>query len=81
MSRCLYDFVAGYLEEGFLLLQVFADHGADVVRFTVWSQFVGSSAPVLLSLVLLLQALQHTADLLGQKHFIIQERRSVVYFV
>lgn len=53
----------GYLEEGLLLLKVLADHRSDVVRFTVGTQFVAPPAPVFLSLVLLLQALQHTANL------------------
>lgn len=57
-----------YLEEGFLLLQVFADHRGHVVRFTVGSQFVSSATPVLFSLILLFQALQHTADLWPQTH-------------
>lgn len=34
-----------------------------MVCLTVWPQLVRPSAPVLFSLVLLLQALQHTADL------------------
>lgn len=59
-----------YLEEGLLLLQVFTDHGCYMVCFTVRSQFVSSSAPVLFSLILLLQALQHTADLWGQTHLV-----------
>lgn len=75
--RVCFDFVVSYLEEGFLLLQVFADHGGDVVRFTVGSQFVGSSAPVLFSFILLLQALQHTADLWGQTHFVSRLRKSL----
>jgi len=58
LSSCVY-----HLEESLLLLQVLTDHGADVVRFTVGSQFVSSSAPVLLSLILLLKALKHTAYL------------------
>lgn len=40
-----------------------ADHGGDVVGFTVGPEFVRSSTPVLLTLVLLLQTLQHTAHL------------------
>lgn len=52
-----------YLQEGFLLLQMLADHWGDVVRLRVGAQLVGSSAPVLFSLVLLLQALKDTADL------------------
>lgn len=54
---------ARYLEEGLFLLQVLADHGADVVGFTVGPEFVRSSAPVLLTLVLLLQTLQNTTYL------------------
>lgn len=57
-----------YLEESLLLLQMFTDHWSDVVCLTVGPQLVGSSAPVLLSLVLLLQALQHTAHLSAQTH-------------
>lgn len=68
--RFHFDCVAGYLEEGFLLLQVFTDHRCHMVRFTVWSQFICSSAPVLFSLILLLQALQHTADLWGETHLV-----------
>lgn len=68
--RFHFDSVAGYLEEGFLLLQVFTDHRCHMVRFTVWSQFICSSAPVLFSLILLLQALQHTADLWGETHLV-----------
>ena len=57
------DAVVVYLKEGLLLLQVFADHGGDMVSLTVGPQLVSTSAPVLLTLVLLLQALQHTAHL------------------
>lgn len=52
-----------YLEEGLFLLQVLAYHGADVVSFTVGPEFVRYSAPVLLTLVLLLQTLQNTTYL------------------
>lgn len=69
------------LEEGLLLLQVFGDHGTDVVRFTVGAQFVGSSAPVLLSLVFLLQALQHTADLSRQTHLSRGENIDVSFLI
>lgn len=60
--------VVVYLEEGLLLLQVFADHGGDVVRLTVGPQLVGATTPVLLTLVLLLQTLQHTAHLYTHTH-------------
>ena len=52
-----------YLQEGLLLFEVFANHGCDVVSFRIGSQLVGPTAPVLFSFVLLLQALQDTADL------------------
>lgn len=52
-----------YLQEGLLLFEVFANHGRDVVSFRIGSQLVGPTAPVLFSFVLLLQALQDTADL------------------
>lgn len=52
-----------YLQECFLLFEVLADHGGDVVRLGVGAQLVGPSAPVLFPLVLLLQALQDAADL------------------
>lgn len=51
------------LQEGFLLLQMFADQWHYVVRVGCWSQFVMSPAPVLISPVFLLQAFQHTAHL------------------
>lgn len=54
---------APYLQERFLLLEVLADHGGDVVRLGVGAQLVSPSTPVLFPLVLLLQALQDTADL------------------
>lgn len=69
LSGCS-DSVACHLEEGLLLLQVFTDHGGYMVRFTVGSQFVSSSTPVLFSFVLLLQALKHTADLWEQTHLV-----------
>lgn len=58
-----FDSAACYLEKGLLLLQMFTNHGSHVVCFTVRSQFVSPSAPVLFSLILLFQALQHTANL------------------
>lgn len=66
-----FDSVVCHLEEGLLLFQVFADHGGHMVRFTVGSQFVSSTAPVFFSFVLLLQALKHTADLWGQNTLIV----------
>ena len=45
------------------MLKVLADHGSDVIRLRIGAQFVGPSTPVLLSLILLLQALEDTADL------------------
>ena len=54
---------APYLQERFLLFEVLADHGGDVVCLGVGAQLVGPSAPVLFPLVLLLQALQDAADL------------------
>lgn len=52
-----------YLQECLLLFKVLADHRGDVIRLGIGAQFVGSSTPVLFSLVLLLQALEDTADL------------------
>lgn len=52
-----------YLQERFLLLKVLADHRGDVIGLGIGAQLVGPPTPVLLSLVLLLQALEDTADL------------------
>lgn len=52
-----------YLEEGFLLLQVFTDEGDDMVSLGHGSQLVMATTPVLIPPVLLLQTLQHTAHL------------------
>lgn len=52
-----------YLQEGLLLFEVLANHWGDVVSLRIGAQLVGSTTPVLFSLVLLLQALQNTADL------------------
>lgn len=62
-----------YLEKGLFLLQMFADHGSDVVGLAVRAQFISATAPVLFSLVLLLQAFQHAAHL---RHIYIQRERS-----
>lgn len=52
-----------HFEKCLFLLQMFADHRGDMIRLTVWAQFVSTTAPVLLSLVLLLEAFQNTAHL------------------
>lgn len=57
-----------YLQERFFLLQVLADHRGDVIRLGIGAQLVGSSTPVLFPLVLLLQALEDTADLWAEEH-------------
>lgn len=56
-----------YLQECFLLLQMLADHWSDMVCLRVGAQLVSSSTPVLFSLVLLLQALEDTADLWAEE--------------
>lgn len=57
-----------YLQERFFLLQVLADHRGDVIRLGIGAQLVGSSTPVLFPLVLLLQALEDTADLWAEEN-------------